>query len=117
MANRLEVFHRTARKKKPEFDIVIRRCCHGSIDCCQVFRSIFWMYTLQPLFRIGHAVLRVEPINAIPLVGEMQRLPTSYPPDPAPGMCESLRFCQITFAPPQSVLRQFVLNGHAGEVR
>src|ERR1700747_23211 len=117
MANRLDVFHRTTRKKKPEFDIVIRLCCHGSIGCFLGFRSVFRMYTLQPLFPIGHGVFRVEPINAIPLVGEMQRLLTSYPPDPAPGMCESLRFCQITFAPPQSILRQFVLNGHAREVR
>src|SRR2546427_4019358 len=117
MANRLDVFDGSARKKNPEFDIVIRICCHGSIDCCQVFRSIFRMNTLQPLLPIGHAVFWVEPIDAIPLVGEMQRLLTGYAPDPTPGMCEFLRFCQITFAPPQSILRQLVLNGHAREVR
>src|ERR1700730_10134143 len=117
MADRLDVFDRTARKKKPEFDVVIRICRHGSIDCCQVFRSIFRMNALQPLLPIGHAVFRIETIDAIPLVGEMQRLLTCYAPDPTAGMCEPLRFCQITFAPPQSVLRQCMLNGHAREVR
>src|SRR3984893_3200396 len=116
MANRLDVFDRTARNN-PVFDIVIRSCCYGLIDFCQVFRSIFRMNTLQPLLPIGHAVFRVEPIDAIPLVGEVQRLLTRYTPDPTAGMCESLRFCQITFAPPQSVLRQCMLNGHAREVR
>src|ERR1700680_4069818 len=116
MANRLDVFDRTARNN-PVFDIVIRSCCYGLIDCGQGFRSIFRMNTFEPLLPIGHAVFRVEPIDAIPLIGEMQRLLTRYAPAPAPGMCESLRFCQITFAAPQSVLRQFVLNGHAREVR
>src|SRR3984893_14315224 len=103
MANRLNVFDRTARNN-PVFDIVIRICCYGSIDGGQVFRSIFRMNTLHPLLPIGHAVFGVEPIDAIPLVGEMHRLLTRYAPAPTPGMCESLRFCQITFAPLQSVL-------------
>src|ERR1700676_1521035 len=116
MADRLDVFDRTARNN-PVFDIVIRICRYGSIDGGHVFRSIFRMNTLQPLLPIGHAVLGVEPIDAIPLLGEMQRLLTRYPPAPAPGMCESLRFRQITFAPLQSVLRQFVLDSHTREVR
>jgi O-methyltransferase domain len=52
MANRLDVFDRTARND-PEFDIVIRICCYGSIDCLTIPDLCATGPSSSLIFRIG----------------------------------------------------------------
>src|ERR1700675_2384282 len=101
MTDAVNVFKPGVGKKNPEFHIVVRLFTHCSVDCLFPLGSILWMNALQPLFPRRFSISRVEAIYAIPLVGQVQRVSSCYPPDPTPRMCEPLRFCQIVLATPQ----------------
>ena len=105
MSDTVEVSYGTIWKKNSVFNVVIRLFVYGSLDCLSLPRSIIWMNPLLPLFPRKHALFRIEAVNAIPLFGYMQCASFRYVPDPTSGMCELLRFCQITLAAPQRFFR------------
>src|SRR5260370_2035535 len=101
MADGADVFDSAARKKDSGFHFVIRRFSDCSIDHRLPLGSILRMNTLHPFFPSRHALFRIEPIYAIPFLGEMRGLPPRHTPAPPPLMRKPLRFLQITLAPQQ----------------
>src|SRR5882762_1577345 len=115
MADGVEVFDRAVRKKDSEFHFVIGLFTDGSIDRPLPLGSILRMNAPQPFFPTRHALFWIEAIYAIPFLGEMQGVSSCYLPDPAPRMCEPLRFRKITLASPQRFFRTLtVADVHYG---
>src|SRR6267154_2872965 len=105
MADRLDVFDRTVRKKDSKFHFVIGLFTDCSIDCPLPLGSILRMDAVQPFFPTRHALFRIETIDAIPFLGEMRGFSSRHPPDPTPRMREPLRFGQVNLAPAQRFFR------------
>src|ERR1022692_2111536 len=106
MADGVSVFYSAVRKKDSVIHFVIRLFTDCSIFYLLHVGSILRMHALQPVFPSRQALFWIKPIDAIPFLGEIQGVPSWYPPGPTPRMREPLRFCQITLAPPQCFLRQ-----------
>src|ERR1700723_2076257 len=100
MADGSDVFDRAAGKKDPEFHFVVRLFTDCSINCLLPPTSVLRMDALEPQPPSRRALFRLEAIDAIPLVGEMQGVSSRHLPDPATGMREPLGFSQIRLALP-----------------
>src|ERR1700737_471844 len=105
MADDVNVFDTAVRQKDSDFHVVIRLFTDCSISCLLPLGSILRMSAQQPFFPGRQALFWIEAIYAIPFLGEMQGVPSRYPPGPTPRVRKPLRFRQITFAPPQCFFR------------
>src|ERR1700730_3782621 len=110
MADGVDEFNRAVLLKDSKFHFIIRRFSDRSVDCSLPLGSILRMNALQTFFPTRRAIFWVEAINAIPFVGQMQRVPSRNLPDPTPRMRNPLCLCQITFAPAQRFLRTLALT-------
>src|ERR1700689_2056386 len=100
MADRVDVFNPAVRKKNSKLQVVIRLFTDCSFYGSLPAGSIFRMGALQAFFPVWHALFRIELIDAIPFLGEIQRISSQHFPDPTPGVREALRFGKIAFASP-----------------
>src|SRR5438128_2443068 len=116
MADGMDVFNGTTRKKDPEFHFVSRLFSDCSIDYVLISGSILRMNPLEPLFPDRHALFRGEAIYAIPLLGEMRGVSSCYLPDPAPRMRESLCFRQVSLALPQLFVGSLALGNLKAQI-
>src|SRR5258708_24967097 len=105
MANSVDVFDRAVGKKDPEFYIVMGFFKDRSLDCPLPLGSICRMDPLETLFPNRHALCRIEPINPVPFLGQVNCVPSRYLPDPTARMSDPLRFRQVTLASPQRFSR------------
>src|SRR5260221_729217 len=110
MAGGDDVLDRAVRKKDSEFHFVSRLFTDCSFDRSLPLASILRMSAPQPFFPSRHALIWIEAIYPIPLLGEMQGGSTRHAPDPTPRMREPLRLRQITLAPLQLFFRPLALT-------
>src|SRR6267154_1794261 len=101
----VDVFDRAVRKKDSELHFVIGLFTDCSVDCPLPCGSILRMNAAQPFFPTRHALLGIDAIDPIPFLGEMRGFSVRHPPDPAPCMCQPLRFGQVSLASPQCFFR------------
>src|SRR5882762_9015548 len=101
MADGVDVFASAVGKKDSEFHVVVRLFPHRSIRCLLPLGSILRMNALQSLWQSRYAIFRSKAVDAIPFIGQVQRVSARNLPNPAPGMRQPLCFCQVTLAPPQ----------------
>src|ERR1700688_3762699 len=98
MADAMNVFDRSFRKKDSEFHIVFRLIANGFLDDASPPLAIFRMCAVEPFFPAGHALLRIEAIDAIPFVGKVHGLSSREPPSPTRGVREPLGLFEICLA-------------------
>src|SRR6202035_6124417 len=78
-----------------------------SIDCLLPLSSILRMRALPAFFKRRWAIFWIEAINAVPFLGQMQGVPSRYPPGPTPCVREPLRLRQVRLASLQLLFLQF----------
>src|SRR5215472_9118194 len=104
------------RKQNPELQVIIRLLVDGSIDCRLPLSSVLGMNPLKPFFPGGHPNLWIKTINAIAFLRQIHDLPWGYLPNQTSHVAKSLRLCQMSLTPPQSLLR-LLLAGQIEDVR
>src|SRR5580658_8931582 len=95
MANGVNIFNSAVREKDSEFHIVFRLLADGSIDDSLPPVAILWVKALEPFFPTRHALFWIETIDPIPLIGQMQGIPSRHLPDPTSGVREPLCFIEV----------------------
>src|SRR4030081_2618382 len=111
MADGVDVFDRAVWKKDSEFHFVFRLFSDCSIDCPLPLGSILRMSALPTFFKSRPAIFWIEAINAVPFLGQMQGVPSRYPPGPTPCVREPLRLRQVRLAALQLFFLQFQCLG------
>src|SRR5438067_6917350 len=101
MASRVDMSNGPGRKQDSEVQTIVRFLTDRSIDRSLPLISILGMNPLQSLLPARHTPFRVEAVDAVPFLGQMQGASFRYLPDPTASMCEPLRFRQVAFAPAQ----------------
>src|SRR5260370_38514804 len=84
MADGVDVFDGAVRKKDSEFNFVSRLFTDCSFDRSLPLASILRLSAPQPFFPSRHALIWIEAIYPIPLLGEMQGGSTRHSPPPTP---------------------------------
>src|ERR1700721_422193 len=96
--------HCAAWENNTGFNFVVRLLSNGSRDAVLPLFAVLRVNALQPLFPCRHAVVRIETVDSVPLVGYMHELTSRYGPHPASCMSESLDLGEMTLTSRQSLL-------------
>src|SRR5260370_6945062 len=104
MANGVNPLDHPTRQDDAEIHLVISFSQDCPVDRPFPFETILWVHSFEPPFPIRRSFSRIETVNAVPLLGEVQHASVRNAPDPAARASQLLCFSQVGFAEPQAFL-------------
>src|SRR6266404_7692137 len=107
MANGVDPLHFSIRQKNPELQIVIGFFHDCPFDRALPLKAILRVDAFETFFPSRRSLSWIKAVNPVPLLGEVQRVPIRYAPDPAARVGQPLRFGKMTFTPAQGILDSF----------
>src|SRR5260370_5206375 len=102
MANGVNPLDHPTRQDDAEIHLVISFSQDCPVDRPFPFETILWVHSFEPPFPIRRSFSRIETVNAVPLLGEVQHASVRNAPDPAARASHLLCFSQVGFAEPQA---------------
>src|ERR1700739_4652595 len=116
MTDRMDVFNRSVRENDPVLVLVFRLLPHCIVEGFVDPFAILWGDSFQERVARRWTLLGIESTNSKHFGGPVNRLILRRVIGPTARMAQPLRFRQISFTPPQSVLCQLAFNSNSSQM-